>query len=211
MKKNIVKTFAFMFSAIFLAKILGLIRTIVFAGCYATGTEANAFLTASRIPLQLLDMSLGAAISSTFIPVFNEFLRKDGKERAIKFANNFLNVIIVISLILTLLGIIFAPQLVSLIAPDLNAETTDLTIKLMKILFPILLLTAVAYVFVGFLQSMDEFNIPSIISVVSNGILILYLLMIGDKFGIKGVALAMLVRMGNTNCCTTSDCYKKGV
>ena len=97
MKKNIVKTFAFMFSAIFLAKVLGLVRAIVFANFYGTGFESVAFFTASRIPLQLLDMSLGAAISSTFIPIFNEFLQKKGKERAIQFANNFLNIIIVIS------------------------------------------------------------------------------------------------------------------
>ena len=94
MKKNIVKTFAFMFSAIFLAKILGLVRNIVFANFYGTGFEATAFFTASRIPLQLLDMTLGAAISSTFIPIFNEYLQKKGKESAIRFANNFLNIII---------------------------------------------------------------------------------------------------------------------
>ena len=65
-----------MFSAMFLAKILGLVINIVFANFYGTGSEATAFFTASRIPLQLLDITLGAAISSTFITVFNEFLQK---------------------------------------------------------------------------------------------------------------------------------------
>ena len=193
MKKGIIKTFTFMFSAIFLAKVLGLVRNIVFANFYGTGFEATAFFTASRIPLQLLDMTLGAAISSTFIPIFNEYLQKDGKKRAIQFANNFLNVIIVVSLLLTILGIIFAPQIVSIIAPDLESQTLELTVQLIKILFPIMIFTAVAYVSVGFLQSMDEFRIPSIISVVANGILILYLAIFNNKFGIKGVAIAMLV------------------
>ncbi len=193
MKKGIIKTFTFMFSAIFLAKVLGLVRNIVFANFYGTGFEATAFFTASRIPLQLLDMTLGAAISSTFIPIFNEYLQKDGKKRAIQFANNFLNVIMVVSLILTVLGIIFAPQIVSIIAPDLEVQTLNLTIQLIKILFPIMIFTAVAYVSVGFLQSMDEFRIPSIISVVANGILILYLAIFNNKFGIKGVAIAMLI------------------
>lgn len=193
MKKGIIKTFTFMFSAIFLAKVLGLVRNIVFANFYGTGFEATAFFTASRIPLQLLDMTLGAAISSTFIPIFNEYLQKYGKKRAIQFANNFLNVIIVVSLALTVLGIIFAPQIVSIIAPDLEVQTLNLTIQLIKILFPIMIFTAVAYVSVGFLQSMDEFRIPSIISVVANGILILYLAIFNNKFGIKGVAIAMLV------------------
>ena len=196
MKKSIIKTFTFMFSAIFLAKILGLVRNIIFASLYGTGYEATAFFTASRIPLQLLDMSLGAAISSTFIPIFNEFLQKDGKERAMRFMNNFMSIIIVISLILTLIGIAFAPQVVNLIAPNLEPNAYGLTIELLQILFPIMLFTAVAFVFVGFLQSLDEFNIPSIISVVANGIVILYLLLFNDRYGIKGVAIAMLIGWG---------------
>lgn len=196
MKKSIIKTFTFMFSAMFLAKILGLVRNIVFANFYGTGFEATAFFTASRIPLQLLDITLGAAISSTFIPVFNEFLQKEGKIRALKFANNFLNIIILISLILSIVGMVFAAPIVKFIAPDLDAQTLELTISLSKILFPILFFTAVAYVFVGFLQSMDEFKIPAIISVVSNGILIAYLLIFNNQFGIKGVAVAMLIGWG---------------
>ena len=210
MKKGIIKTFTFMFSAIFLAKVLGLVRNIVFANFYGTGFEATAFFTASRIPLQLLDMTLGAAISSTFIPIFNEYLQKDGKKRAIQFANNFLNVIIVVSLLLTILGIIFAPQIVSIIAPDLESQTLELTIQLIKILFPIMIFTAVAYVSVGFLQSMDEFRIPSIISVVANGILILYLAIFNNKFGIKGVAIAMLVGWATQILVQIPSVIKKG-
>jgi putative peptidoglycan lipid II flippase len=210
MKKNVIKTFTFMFSAIFLAKVLGLVRNIIFANCYGTGYEATAYFTASRIPLQLLDMTLGAAISSTFIPVFNEFFQKKGKERAVKFANNFLNIIIVVSLILTLLGITFAPFIVELIAPNLEPTTFSLTVELIKILFPIMLFTAVAFVFVGFLQSLDEFNIPSIISVVANGILILYLLIFNNKYGIKGVAIAMLIGWGTQILVQLPAVKKKG-
>lgn len=193
MKKNIIKTFTFMFSAMFLAKILGLARNIIFAKFYGTGAEATAFFTASRIPLQLLDITLGAAISSTFIPVFNEYLKRTNKNRAIEFANNFLNIVIIITMFLTVLGMIFAPTIVNVIAPNLETETYNTTVELSRILFPIMIFTAVAFVFVGFLQSMDEFNIPAIISVVSNGILIVYLLVFNNRFGIIGVAIAMAI------------------
>lgn len=210
MKKNIIKTFTFMFSAMFLAKILGLVRNIVFANFYGTGFEATAFFTASRIPLQLLDLTLGAAISSTFIPVFNEYMQKNGKERAISFANNFLNVIIIISLILSVLGMIFAGPIVKMISPNLDIQTMSLTVSLARILFPVLLFTAVAFVFVGFLQSMDEFNIPAIISVVSNGLLILYLFVFNDKFGVYGVAVALLIGWGTQILVQLPAVRKKG-
>lgn len=210
MKKNLIKTFAFMFSAMFLAKILGLVRNMVFASCYGTGAAATAFFTASRIPLQLLDLTLGAAISSTFIPVFNEYIQKKGKEKAIAFANNFLNVIIVISLLLSILGTIFAGPIVKVIAPELDVETMNLTVELSRTLFPVLFFTAVAYVFVGFLQSLDEFNIPAIISVVSNGILILYLLVFNDKFGVQGAAVGMLIGWGTQIIVQLPAAIKKG-
>lgn len=210
MKKNVIKTFAFMFSAMFLAKILGLVRNIVFANFYGTGFEATAFFTASRIPLQLLDLTLGAAISSTFIPVFNEYMQKQGKERAIVFANNFLNVIILISVILSILGILFAGPIVKFISPNLDYQTMELTISLARILFPVLLFTSVAFVFVGFLQSMDEFNVPAIISVVSNGILILYLFLFNNKFGVQGVAVAMLIGWGTQILVQIPSVIKKG-
>ena len=210
MKKNLIKTFTFMFSAMFLAKILGLVRNMVFASCYGTGAAATAFFTASRIPLQLLDLTLGAAISSTFIPVFNEYIQKKGQEKAIAFANNFLNVIIIISLLLSILGTIFAGPIVKLIAPELDVETMNLTVELSRTLFPVLFFTAVAYVFVGFLQSLDEFNIPAIISVVSNGILILYLLVFNNKFGVQGAAIAMLIGWGTQIIVQLPAAIKKG-
>lgn len=209
MKKNVIKTFTFMFSAIFLAKILALFRDIIFANLYGTGIEYTAFSAASRIPTQLLDITLGAAISSSFIPVFNEFFQKKGKERAVQFANNFLNIIILISLVLTVLGIIGAPIIINLIAPNDDIRIFNLTVELARIMFPIMLFTAVAFVFVGFLQSLDEFKVPAIISVVANLIMILYLLLFNNKYGIKGVAIAMLIRMGNTNICAVTNCEEK--
>lgn len=209
MKKNVIKTFTFMFSAIFLAKILALFRDIIFANLYGTGIEYTAFSAASRIPTQLLDITLGAAISSSFIPVFNEFFQKKGKERAVQFANNFLNIIILISLVLTVLGIIGAPIIINLIAPNDDIGIFNLTVELARIMFPIMLFTAVAFVFVGFLQSLDEFKVPAIISVVANLIMILYLLLFNNKYGIKGVAIAMLIRMGNTNICAVTNREEK--
>lgn len=68
-----------------------------------------------------------------------------------------------------------------------------LTAQLVKILFPTIIFTGLAYCFVGVLQSLGEFYVPAIISLVSNGLLLMYLIFAGDKFGVHGVAIAMLV------------------
>ena len=191
--KNVFKTAGFMIAATLLAKILGMYREVLFASLYGTGYIAQAFSTASRIPLLFFDITLGAAISSAFIPVFNEYLEKGQKEEALRYSNTFLNGILLITGIICALGMIFSGPLVSLIGGGLESNAKNLAAQLVIILFPTMIFTGFAYAIAGILQSFGEFNIPAAISLVSNGIMVVYLLTVGKKLGIHGVAVAMLV------------------
>lgn len=191
-KGKTVQTAGFMVVAVLTSKIFGMLRDVLLAGNYGTGPEATAFLSASRIPVLFFDLGLGAAISSVFIPVFNEYLGAGKRKKAFEFSNNFLNMVLVITSVMTMTGIVFAGFFVNMIAAGFDKETTALTIQLVRILFPVIIFTGTAFTFVGILQSFDEFNIPAIISLVSNIIIVLYLVFLNDKFGIYGVAVAMI-------------------
>ncbi len=193
--KNIAFTAIFMSSATLLAKFCGMLRDMILASMYGTGSsEAIAFSTASRIPLLFFDIALGTAVTSAFIPIFNEYLEKDNENKAMQFANKFANLIILVTVIMSAIGIVFSNQFIHLIAGDISdPNTVILAANLVKILFPTIIFTGLAYCFVGILQSYGEFNIPSIISLVSNGFLIIYLFTIGNRRGIVGVSIAMLV------------------
>ncbi len=193
-KKNTALTACFMVFATLSAKVCGMLRDIVIAAMYGTNTnEAVAFSSASRIPLLFFDIALGSAVTSAFIPIFNEYLSKDGKKRAIEFSNMFVNLIVLITAVLSGVGIIFSNQLVRIIAGGYDDEIIRLISSLLIIVFPTIIFTGLAYCFVGILQSFGEFYIPSIISLVSNGLLIIYLLVFKNKFGVHGVAVAMLL------------------
>ena len=88
-----VKTVSFMMLITLFGKILGLVREQFLAANYATGMEAAAFLTASRIPRTFFDVIFASAISASFIPIFVEYLQKYGKEEAYRLANRFITVI----------------------------------------------------------------------------------------------------------------------
>lgn len=178
------------------AKLCGMLRDSFIAAYFATGPAADAFFAATKIPLLFFDLVIGGVISAAFIPVFNEYLEKDGKARAIEFASRFINVVLILTGLLSVLGICFAPQLMELITPGLSDSTKLLAIRLSNIMFPMIIFTGLAFSFVGILQSFGEFNIPAIISLVSNGVMILYLLIFKDRFGVTGVAVAMLVGWG---------------
>ena len=193
MKEKAVKTFSIVFLITLFAKVLGLLRDIFFANYFGTDYVATAFFAATRIPTQLLDIGLGAAIASTFIPVFNEIMQKDGKKNANEFASNFINIIALISTIISVIGIIFAPQVVNLLAGGFDEVTYNLTVELIRITFPMMIFTAIAFSFVGFLQSYGNFNVPAMISAISNIAIIVYLILFRESFGIHGVATFMLI------------------
>lgn len=204
------RTMSFMSVIIFCAKFMGLFRETLIGSVYGQGYSSDIINTASQIPLLFFDMTLGVAILSTFVPVFNNFLLKDGRERAEKFACNFISIISVVSAFVAVLGIIFSKQIVGFIAGGYEAAKIAQTAYLLKILFPSIVFTAVAYIAVGLLQSYGEFNIPSIISLVSNVIMIAYLMIFGDKFGLTGVVISMFVAWAMQLFVQIPSLYKKG-
>ena len=188
-----VKTVSFMMLITLFGKILGLVREQLLAANYGTEMEAAAFLLASRIPRTFFDVIFASAISASFIPIFVEYLQKQGKEEAYRLANRFITVISTVTIVMMVVGMALAEPLTHLIAPGYDGATAELCVSLLRTLFPTMLFTAVAFSFVGILQSLEEFNIPAALSVASNGILILYYIFFNDKFGIYGLTIAFLI------------------
>lgn len=205
-----VKTVSFMMLITLFGKILGLVREQLLAANYATGMEAAAFLLASRIPRTFFDVIFASAISASFIPVFVEYLQKEGREEAFRLANRFITMISTVTAGMMLLGILLAEPLTWLIAPGYDVETAELCVGLLRMLFPTMLFTAVAFSFVGILQSLEEFNVPAALSVASNGVLILYYIFFNETFGIWGLTVAFLIGWAMQAIIQIPSLWKKG-
>ncbi len=192
--RNTAITAIFVSCSMLLSKLLGMVRDIILASLYGTESiEAIAFSTASRIPLLFFDIALGTAVTAAFIPIYNEFLQKGEKKKAYDFSNAFITLVAIVTLVMVIVGGIFSSFVVKLIAGGLDANQLTLAASLVRILFPAIFTTGIAFCFVGILQSHGEFIIPAIISLVSNAFLILYLVFVKDKFGVWGIAAAMLI------------------
>ena len=114
------------------------------------------------------------------------------KKEALSFAQSYLNLILLVTAVLSVIGVTAAPLLVKLMAPDLAAATADLSVRLTRIMFPMVIFVGLAFSFVGFLQSEGEYNIPALISLVPNLLMTGYLLFLNGRFGVYGLAAAML-------------------
>lgn len=189
-KKLLSTIFIVLFLTLF-SKLFGLARNALIASNFGLSIEADAYATASRITAQFF-MTLGSAITATSIPIILHHLSKDDEKKAAYFVRNTMTTLIMITSVVTVLGIGFAPLLVKIFAFGFDQERTDMTIKLVKILFPILTMIPAIYLFVSVLQAHGKFSITSLISIPYNIIIISYLGFLAPKYGINGLAVATL-------------------
>lgn len=192
-KKGQGATYIIILACILLTKVLGLARGVLLSAFYGTGLEAEVFQAVSKLPLTLYDVTLGTAIVSAFIPVFNERLAKDGKQTAEKFAGNFMSLAGAFSALICVLGMIFPKLFVNIVASGFAGEQLELALEMMRYILPVILFATVTYIFIGILQSYGEFTAPGLVSLFTNLALIVYFLVLNQSFGIKGLAVAFTV------------------
>ncbi len=100
------------------SRILGLLRTSMFAFVFGTGPTSDAYLQAFLIPDTIFNIVAGGALSSAFIPVFAKYMIGEHDEKtAWRIASSALNLAIIIMSVLALIAIIFARQIVPLYNP----------------------------------------------------------------------------------------------
>lgn len=191
--KSTVKTVSFMMVITLVGKILGLVREQLLAANYGEGPQAVAFQAASQIPRTFFDAVFASAISASFIPIFNEYLEREGKEAAFRLSNQFITSIGIVTCILTALGMLFPEPLVWISANGFDPAIGSLCASLLRIMFPAVFFTGIAFSFVGILQSLDEFGIPAVMSVASNVVIIIYYIFLNERFGIYGLAIAFMI------------------
>ena len=145
------------------SRVFGLIREQVFAYLFGAGMSADSFVAAFRIPNLLRDMFAEGALSAAFVPTLSEKLARDKRGQAFKLARTVFTFLLIVVSLISLVGIIFAPHLVDLIAGGFEdvPGKIELTITLARIMIPFLLLVSLAAVFMGVLNALGIFGVPA--------------------------------------------------
>ncbi len=184
-------------SATFLSRVLGLVREQMFAYLFGAGYSMDAFVAAFRIPHLLRDLFAEGALATAFVPVFTDHLTNKGKKEAFYLGNLVINTLLVVLSLVILLGILFAPFLVNLIAPGFGEipGKLELTTQLTRILFPFLALVSLAAVVMGMLNSFGHFATPALAPTMFNIGIIFSGFVLSPLFDppILGIALGALL------------------
>jgi putative peptidoglycan lipid II flippase len=163
------------------SRVMGLVREMVFARYFGAGFLTDAFLVGFRIPNLLRDLFAEGALSAAFVKVFTDYQIKRSEEEAWRLASLIFNALAVILSVITVLGIVLSPYIVKLLTynyfNDPNyfypAEKAALATTLMQIMFPFILLVALAALAMGVLNTKGKFGIPASASTAFNIVSIL--------------------------------------
>lgn len=178
--QNVTRAAGVVSIAVLVSRILGLARETAIGYYFASKTSADPFYLAFRIPNFLRDMFGEGILSKAFITTFLATETEDGEEAAWNLANRIFNLTFLVLIGITVLGVIFAPFVVDVLARDnfdKNLDTTEhfgfdskveLAIYLTQLMFPYLLLVSLAAIAMGLLNSKGRFGIPACASAFFN-------------------------------------------
>jgi putative peptidoglycan lipid II flippase len=171
--------------AVFMSRMTGLVRESVMSRLFGAGLIMDAFNLGFRIPNLTRDLFAEGALSSAFVPTFTEYLATKSKQEAAELANLVGTAIIIIVGAFCALGMIFAPFLVNLLAPGYHAVAGkfELAVTMTRVMFPFLLLVALAAQAMGILNSCNQFFVPALASTCFNLAAVAFGVLIGYWVG----------------------------
>ena len=197
-KGKIARAAGAMSFATLISRIFGYIKDMVLAKYFgATGTS-DVFFVAFRIPNLLRELFAEGSMSSAFIPVLTESQTKKGKDDANRLVRaTFLFILVVVGA-LCIAGAVFAPEIVTVIAPGFvsDSEKFSQTVLLTRIMFPFLLFISLAAVAMGALNTRGVFFIPALAPVLLNISIIVCVFFLSAQFVNPIVAVAVGVTVG---------------
>lgn len=175
-----------------LSRVFGLLRDIALATVFGASGGTDAFLVAFKIPNFMRRLFGEGAFSLAFVPVLSEY--KETRDRAAlkDLVNHVAGTLGGFLLVLSILGMVFAPALVYIFAPGFtkDAGQLQLTADLLRITFPYIFFIALVAFAGGILNSFHQFAIPAFTPVLLNICLIASIFFLAPYFDEPLMALA---------------------
>jgi len=214
--KTITSAAVILGAASLVSRLLGVFRDRILAGKFGAGDAMDVYFAAFRVPDLIYGLLVVGALTAGFIPVFTSYLSKKRDadaprtvlgvssesrsrsgtvmpEEAQYLANDVLNIVGLGLFLICGLAIIFARQIVPLIAPGFGPEKLNLTISLSRIIFLSPIFLGISGVFSGVLQSFKHFIAFSLAPIFYNLGIIFGALFLTNSFGIYGLGLGVVL------------------
>ena len=193
---QMLKSSGAMAAATMTSRVLGMVREMVYAAFMGNTWVASAFTLAFQVP-NLFRRLLGeGALTAAFIPVFKQKEKLAGEKEMWRTANAVISGLVVAAGAITVLAIVGVS--IALAVGTFKPET-DLMLRLLRFMFPYMLLVCVAAVFIGMANARGHFFVPALGAVMLNVVMIASVLWLAPRMGatleqqIFGLAIGVIV------------------
>jgi putative peptidoglycan lipid II flippase len=177
-------------SGILLSRIVGLLRERVLATYFGTSLHADVFAAGMRLPNVLQNLLGEGTLSASFIPAYSSLLGQGRTAEAGRVAGAAFALLLAIAGAISLLGVLFAPFIVSVFT-NFTGQRRELLIAVVRILFPmtgVLVLSAWA---LGILNSHRRFFLPYFSPVLWNAAIIAAFVAFGSRLDLDALLVAV--------------------
>ena len=179
----------------FVSRLLGLVREVVIASTFGASAATDAFWVAFRIPNFMRRLFAEGSFSTAFVPVLTEVKEKGTQEELRLMIARVSGTLGAILLVVSALGLLFAPQVTALFAMGSADEPAKLalTSDLLRITFPFLLFISLTAMAGAVLNTFHRFAIPAVAPVIMNLCMIAAALWWAPHFNVPITALAWAI------------------
>ena len=175
-----------------LSKFLGFIREVMIADRFGSGMETDTYFVAMTATVIIVG-TLGAALNTTLIPIFSEIGERYGNKGKLKYLNNILNLVLIITMVIIILGFIFSPIVIKVLAKGFEGAQFDLAVKLNRIGLPIALFLGLTHVLSGLLHSSQIFGPPAMSGLPYNFVFLIYLIFFSKNVNINVLMVVSVI------------------
>lgn len=175
-----------------IAKVASFVTDAILAAYLGTSIQSDSYYMIWGIHAVIYPM-LSVGIWQVFLPLYKRQCTSGGIDDAYSLANKTLTFFSLISLIIVVVLIIFAPTVVSIVAPGFRDETRELTIKLVRISSPQYVFIIASAVYAAILQSHGKFFGSQVREIVSYVPTIVAALFFYHKYGTEALAVSLVI------------------
>jgi putative peptidoglycan lipid II flippase len=175
------------------SRLLGWVRLLVIGSQFGASRELDAYFAAFRIPDAIFQLVVAGALSAALIPVFQGYRARGQDEEAWKLASSIINLVLIGLAVLSLLMAIFAPVLVPIVAPGFDTPTTELTVRMTRVMLISPVLIGMGAVVTGILNSYQQFTVPAIAPLLYNLAIIGAAIFLAPVMGVEGLAVGVAI------------------
>ncbi|MGH2356893.1 MAG: murein biosynthesis integral membrane protein MurJ, partial [Candidatus Limnocylindria bacterium] len=175
------------------SRVLGWVRLLVIGSQFGASRELDAYFAAFRIPDAIFQLVVAGALSAALIPVFAGYRARGQDREAWQLASSVINLVLIALAALSGVMAIFAPAIVPLVAPGFDGPTTELTIRMTRVMLISPVLIGMGAVVTGILNTYGRFGAGAVAPLLYNLGIIGAAIVLAPFMGVEGLAVGVAI------------------